>query len=224
MREIMHLDPAHAALLLVDLQEEHRRDVRVLVEGYAGVLANAARLLAAARAAGVAVLHSAFERDFARVPRRPLEPAGTHGRADFSDPEGGLTAICPEVAPAPDEPVLVKDDASAFADGALARRLVAEWLVVAGVWTEACVAATVRDAVAAGLRVLLVRDAMGSGTALMHRTGVLDLANRLHGGAAADTARAVRLLRGKPAPATPHGGLVPHRYTAETVDALYEAL
>lgn len=224
MRETIRIDPARCALLLVDLQEEHRRDARVLLEGYDAVLTNAARLLAAARAAGVPALHSAYERDFARIPRRPLEPVGAHGRADFSDPEGGWTAICPEVAPASGEAVLIKDDASAFAGGGLADRLAVEWLMVAGVWTEACVAATVRDAVAAGLRVLLVKDATGSGTALMHRTGVLDVANRLHGGAVADAERAVRLMRGAPAEVSLHRGLIPHRYAAETVDALYDAL
>lgn len=72
-----------------------------------------------------------------------------------------------------------------------------EWLVVAGVWTEACVAATVRDGIAQGLRVLLVKDACGSGTQAMHKTAVLNLANRLYGGAVTDTAGAMDLLAGK---------------------------
>ena len=72
-----------------------------------------------------------------------------------------------------------------------------EWLVIAGVWTEACVAATVRDSTAQGFRVLLVKDACGSGTQAMHKTAVLNLANRLYGGAVTDTARAMDLLAGK---------------------------
>jgi maleamate amidohydrolase len=67
------------------------------------------------------------------------------------------------------------------------------------VWTEACVAATIRDAMAHGFRVLLVKDACGSGTQAMHKTAVLNLANRLYGGAVASTERAIALLNGKPA-------------------------
>ena len=51
MKTSLAIDPACAALLLVDLQEEHRGDPRYLVEGYTAVLANARKLLIAARAA-----------------------------------------------------------------------------------------------------------------------------------------------------------------------------
>ncbi len=47
-----------------------------------------------------------------------------------------------------------------------------------------------------GLRVLLVKDACGSGTEAMHQTAVLNLANRLYGGAVADTARILQLFTG----------------------------
>ena len=46
-----------------------------------------------------------------------------------------------------------------------------------------------KDAVASGFRVLLVKDACGSGSAAMHQTGILNLANRLYGGAVTDTVR-----------------------------------
>ena len=71
--------------------------------------------------------------------------------------------------------MLFKNDASAFCEGTLQpllRDAAVEWLIVAGVWTEACVAATVRDAIALGIRVLLVKDACGSGTVAMHQTGI----------------------------------------------------
>ena len=76
------------------------------------------------------------------------------------------------------------------------RDIPAEWLIVAGVWTEACVAATVRDAIARGIRVLLVKDACGSGTKAMHQMGILNVANRLSGGAVASADAVVRLLAG----------------------------
>jgi maleamate amidohydrolase len=188
------------ALLLIDLQEEQRRDPLYSVVGFDNVLANAAKLLAAARATERLVVHSAYRRDFTLCPPRPFEPTTVDGKPAFSDAINPLTAICPEVAPRGAEPIIYKNDASAFCEENLSPLLAAariEWLVIAGVWTEACVAATVRDGIAQGLRVLLVKDACGSGTEAMHKTAVLNLANRLYGGAVTDTAGTMDLLEGK---------------------------
>jgi nicotinamidase-related amidase len=216
-----------AALLLVDLQEEHRKDRRYLAADYGAALANAAALLSAARAAHVPVFHAQYIRDFAVEGPRPFEVVGPKGEPSFSDPGSGLTDICPEVAPLGSETIITKQDASAFKGTDLGARLTAagiEWLVVAGAWTEACVAATVRDCVAAGFRVLLVKDACASGTALMHQTAVLNLANRLLGGGVADTANAARFLKGEEARLWRHSAMAPFRFTAENVAALYAAL
>lgn len=188
------------ALLLIDLQEEQRRDPLYSVVGFDNVLANAAKLLAAARATQRLVVHSAYRRDFAERPPRPFEPLTQDGKPTFSDAVNPLTAICAEVAPQGTEPVIYKNDASAFCEENLSPLLTKagiEWLVISGVWTEACVAATVRDGIAQGFRVLLVKDACGSGTQAMHKTAVLNLANRLYGGAVTDTAGAMDLLEGK---------------------------
>ncbi len=199
MRTTLSLDRQSVALLLVDLQEEQRHDPLYKAFGIERVLANASRLLATARQTGLLVVHSAYFRDFTKRPPRPFEPVSADGRPTFSDVESPMTAICREVAPRDGEPVFTKNDASAFCEGDLAPLLKAhaiDWLIVSGVWTEACVAATIRDAIAAGLRVLLVKDACGSGTEAMHKTAVLNLANRLYGGAVTDTDRAVALLKG----------------------------
>jgi nicotinamidase-related amidase len=157
-------------------------------------------LLAAARAAKRLVIHSAYRRDFTLRPPRPFEPTTSDGKPTFSDAVNPLTAICPEVAPRGSEPVIYKNDASAFCEENLQPLLAdaqIEWLVISGVWTDACVAATVRDGIAQGFRVLLVKDACGSGTVAMHETAVLNLANRLYGGAVTDTAGAMGLLEGE---------------------------
>lgn len=188
------------ALLLIDLQEEQRRDPHYSVTGFDNVLANAAKLLAAARAANHFVVHAAYRRDFSQHPPRPFEPVTADGKPTFSDAVNPLTEICREVAPQGSEPVIYKNDASAFCEGTLAPVLEGagiEWLVVSGVWTEACVAATVRDGIAQGYRVLLVKDACGSATQAMHKTAVLNLANRLYGGAITDTTGAMALLSGE---------------------------
>jgi nicotinamidase-related amidase len=199
MKKLLSLEDK-VALLLVDLQEEQRRDPLYSVAGFDHVLANAAKLLATARNAGHLVVHAAYRRDFSLHPPRPFEPVTAEGKPTFSDALDPLTAICPEVAPAGSEPVIFKNDASAFCEDSLSPLLAKgeiAWLVIAGVWTEACVAATLRDAIARGYRVLLVKDACGSGTEAMHKTAVLNLANRLYGGAVIDTQGAVDLLGGK---------------------------
>ena len=215
-------------MLLVDLQEEHRRDQRFLAAGYDQALANAARLLEAARRGNVPVFHAAYIRDFTVEPPRPFEVVGSRGEPGFSDAAAAdFVAICPEVAPQPGEAVIVKQDASAFKGTTLDADLKGRgsaWLAIAGAWTEACVAATVRDAVARGYRVLLVKDACASGTALMHQIGILNLANRLLGGAVANAAAASAILAGQPARVWRFTAMVPFRYTAETADQLYEAL
>lgn len=216
------------ALLLVDLQEEHRRDARFLAADYDAALGNAQKLLAAARAHHVLVLHGQFVRDFAKVPPRPFEMVGENGEPGFSDAaDTGLVALCPEVAPVYGEVTIVKNDNSCFSVEGLAKGLKEqgiEWLVIAGAWTEACVAATVRDATANGFRVLLVKDACASGSRHMHRVGVLNLANRLVGGGVADVARAARILSGGDADIWRLPSFVPFRFDADTVDTLYDSL
>jgi maleamate amidohydrolase len=200
MRTKLSLDSGRIALLLIDFQEEQRRDPRYAVSNFDCVLANAGKLLNLARGMEQLIVHTAFCRDFSVCPPRPFEPLSPAGGPAFSDATDPLTAICREVAPLPSEVVVCKNDASAFSEGSLQPLLKArkiEWLVIAGVWTEACVAASIRDAMTSGLRVLLVKDACGSGTAAMHQTAILNIANRLYGGAVADTQRAMDLMAGK---------------------------
>jgi maleamate amidohydrolase len=227
MRADLRLDPEKTALLVVDLQEDQRSDPLYSAENLDQVLINTARLLGAARAHAVKVYHAAFVRDFDKRPPRPFEPLAADGGPAFSRKGTALVAICREVAPLQDEVVIHKNDFSAFEEGSLAGRLRAqyvEWLVIVGVWTEACIAASVRDAMAAGFRVLLVKDACGSGTLAMHKTGVLNLANRLYGGAICDTERAVTLLCGATANVWRNDRPVPFRFELATVEATYDAL
>src|SRR5215470_12236751 len=119
MRRSLAIDPRHAALILVDLQEEQRQVPHYRVAGFDRVLANAQRLLEAARARPIPVIHAAYRRDFDAVPPRLLEPLASDGGPAFSSKASPLTALCPEVAPSGREPVLYKNDASAFGEGEL---------------------------------------------------------------------------------------------------------
>jgi maleamate amidohydrolase len=227
MHSELTLDPRKTALLIIDLQDEQRSEPLSVAADLDKVLANSARLLAAARANGVSVFHAAYVRDFAVRPKRPFEPLDENGGPSFSQSDSPLVAICHEVAPVYGEVVLHKNDASAFEEGSLQSRLEdkgIEWLVIAGVWTEACVAASVRDAISGGFRVLLVKDACASGTRAMHQVGILNLANRLYGGGVADTDRAEALLGGARATVWRSTMPVPFRFTLENASSLYDKL
>jgi isochorismate hydrolase len=89
------------------------------------------------------------------------------------------------------------------------------------VWTEACIAQTVKDAVDLGFRVALVKDSCGSGSAAMHQTAILNLANRLYGGAVVDTEGACRLMAGGTVEAWRVQGSVPLRFTYDDAARLY---
>lgn len=227
MKSPLNIDLAKAALLCVDLQEEHRQDSRYLVEGFDRVLTNVQRLQQEARARGVPVVHSAYVVDMAAHAGKPFHPVTEDGRSAFSDIADPLSGICPEVGAAGDEIVLIKTDASTFAQGdidAILRARDVEWLLVVGVWTEACIAATVKDGVERGFRMLLVKDACASGSAAMHETAVLNIANRLYGGAVIDTEQACRLLAGETVEAWQVQGSVPLRFSYEDAAELYRSL
>ncbi|AZO40393.1 MULTISPECIES: isochorismatase family protein [unclassified Mesorhizobium] len=214
------------AAIFIDLQEEHRQDPRYLVDGFAEILANVQRLQAAARANHVPLYHWAYIVDLDKQDR-PFHPVGEDGKSAFSDKSDPLTEICHEVAPIKGEALLIKAEASAFRSGPAARDIKSagiEWLVVSGVWTEACIDASVKDAVAKGFRVLLVKDACGSGSAAMHQTGILNLANRLYGGAVTNTDGACRLLAGETVTAWQVEGSVPLRFSFDNAAALYADL
>lgn len=226
MKKPIMLPHGKVAALFIDLQEEHQQDPRYLVDGFGEVVANAVKLQTAARAAGAVLHHFAYVVDLAAGGARPYHPVMPDGRSAFSDKDDPLTAICAEVAPRDGEALIVKSEATAFRDGLAAelRERGIEWLVIAGVWTEACVDATVKDAIGYGFRVLLVKDACGSGSRAMHQTGILNLANRLYGGAVVSTDGACRLLSGEAAEAWMVEGSVPLRYEAGTIEELYDSL
>ncbi len=227
MHKTLTLNLPRTALLLVDFQEEQRANTNCLAFGLNEVLQRVRLVLEAARAAGIPVIHAAYRRDYEIVPPRPFEPRTGDGEASFSDKDSPLIEICPEVAPSGSETVIYKNDASAFEEGSLKGKLNAfniEWLIVAGVWTEQCVAASIRDAMAAGFRTLLVKDACTSGTELMHKSAILNLANRLYGGAVADTQRVISLLRGSAATVWYTEETCPIRFTVENLDSEFAQL
>lgn len=224
LRKPLSTPAGRSALLCIDLQEEHRQDQRLLAVGFDGVIANVRLLQDAARANAILLYHFAYIVDVtASLPHHPKLP---NGRSAFSDKDDPLTAICPEVAPMDGERLVVKSEASAFGAG-LGDELKAagiEWLFVCGVWTEACVDASVKSALKLGFRVVLVKDACASGSVAMHQTGILNLANRLYGGAVTDTAAACLMMAGETVEAWQPDRPVPLRFTFDNAARLFDAL
>jgi maleamate amidohydrolase len=191
------------------------------------VLANTASLIVAARAAGVPVIHAqAWVHPEHRSAYARQEDIVTDELRSAVAGSAGAE-ICMEVAALPGDIVVHKHWPSAFRNTDLEARLKGlgtENLIVAGVLTDSCVTASVFDAVYQGFRVWLVKDACGSMSEAMHRTGMLDMANRLYSGGILRTPQALNALAGQP-----FGGWrctmpVEFVYTLETVDRLYEAL
>jgi len=192
MQEIMAqpyefpFDQAHAALLIIDMQRDFLEpggfgaalgnDVSLL----RSAIAPTGALLAAARAAGLFVIHT---REGHRPDLSDLPPAKKRrGRfaTTIGDPgpmgrilvhgEAGHDII-PELAPIAGEPVIDKPGKGAFhatdLGAILANRGVTQ-LIVCGVTTEVCVSTTVREANDRGFECLVLSDCTGSYVAGFH--------------------------------------------------------
>jgi nicotinamidase-related amidase len=221
------MNPSRTALMAIDLQNEYRSTGAYPVEGYDAVLANAAAIIAAARASHVPVIHIQAWADDEAQRDYPLLHDGLAPELRSAVPGSDGADICTEVAPLSGETVIRKAWPSAFRDTRLKNtlsRMGVEDLLTFGVWSDSCVRASVFDAVFAGYRVWLAKDACGSGTGMMHRTAILDMANRLYGGGVLRTAEAVKALRAEPHAVWKCSRPVEFHYRLETIDALYETL
>ncbi|MEW2418667.1 isochorismatase family protein [Streptomyces sp. NPDC046866] len=151
LRDVIGLDNglprlADAALVMIDFQNTYRTGVMAL-EGVDEALAAGARLLAAARAAGIPVVHVVND----------------GGAGTPYDIRAEIGAISPEVAPAPGEPVVVKGFPNAFHGTELHETLrtlgAGTELVLAGFMTHMCVSFTAQGAHALGYRPTVVAEA-----------------------------------------------------------------
>ncbi len=99
-----------------------------------------------------------------------------------------------------------------------------EWLVIAGVWTEQCIAASVRDAMAAGFRVLIVKDACTSGTVGDASIGSSQSCKSPLWRRSSRSSATLALLRGETAEVWRTEKPVPIRFTFDDVTAHYDML
>lgn len=185
------IDPAHTALLLIDMQKD------LVCDGYlcdlAGrdltatrsVIPTMGRLLSAARAGGTLVVHVGFstypdhlsdsgpwlaQRRRSTYSSDVLCRTGTDG-ADFID----------ELSPAPGELVVMKHRYSAFKGTDLDMILRARGIrtvITTGVSTNVCVESTLRDAFETGYYVCIPSDATASWDMSLHAATLQTVTHR----------------------------------------------
>ena len=164
------------AVLAIDMMRAYFEQASPLCLPSRDCLASGARVLSAARASGVPVIHT----------RVQFAPDGSDGgvfvrkvRALEQLYGGGpLSELMPDVAPVEGELVITKQYASAFFGTSLASTLVArgiDTVVLVGVSTSGCIRATGVDAVQHGFIPLVVRDAVGDRTPQTHDANLFDL-------------------------------------------------
>jgi nicotinamidase-related amidase len=173
-------DPAHTAVVMIDMQRDFLEP-----GGFGALLGNdvsqlapivpaCARLLALARASGMAVIHTQEAHDPQLADCPPAKKARGNLRCGIGDtgPLGRVLVagepgadFVPALAPQPGDTVLRKPGKGAFFATALdtiLRNKGITHLLVGGVTTEVCVQTTLREANDRGYECLLVTDCAAS--------------------------------------------------------------
>jgi nicotinamidase-related amidase len=175
------------ALLVIDMQRDFLDPLGYVAQSGVNVnilrrtIAPVTRLLKAARAAGIPVIHTReghradlsdltdFKRRRATGSGAPIGSIGPLGRLLVRGEPGH--AIIDEVSPIPGEPVIDKPGFGAFYATDLETILKAlgiSALTIAGVTTDICVHSTLREAVDRGFECTTVSDACAAGDPTVH--------------------------------------------------------
>jgi ureidoacrylate peracid hydrolase len=173
------IDPAHTALLIIDVQnycvsgetgksEYFRQTLRNTV------LPNLQRLQSACRRAGIEVLYSVIENMTRDGRDRSLDYI-----SGIDVPCGSREArVVDEIAPAEDEMVFRKTSSSVFISTNIdyvLRNLGVRSLIATGLMTDQCVESAVRDACDLGYLVTLVTDACITDLADRHEQSLIGI-------------------------------------------------
>ena len=181
------------ALLLVDFACAYFVENSPLFggEGCAAAREGAMRLLAAARAQGIPVIHTAVQ--YAPggadggVFYRKTPPLRVFDRGNpLGDPVEGLE-------PGPSEILVTKQYPSAFFGTSLAATLTAmgvDTVLLCGLTTSGCVRASCVDAMSHGFVTLVVRDAVGDRAPAVHESNLFDMSAKYADLTTADEAAA----------------------------------
>jgi len=174
------IDTAHAALLIIDVQnycisekvgegEYFCRSLRDVV------LPNIRRLQSACRQAHIEIVYSVIE----NMTRDGRDRSLDYKISGIDVPRGSRDAqVHDEIAPAEDEMIFRKTSSSVFISTNIdyvLRNLGTRSLVVAGIMTDQCVESAVRDACDLGYLVTLATDACTTGSGERHEQSLLGL-------------------------------------------------
>jgi nicotinamidase-related amidase len=173
-RRMAPIDPAGAALLVIDVQKgifhPGAAATRPWFHHTAAEIAvpNIARLLAAARGAGVEVIYTVIE----SLTRDGRDRSIDYKETGFHFAPGSPEAeVCDEVRPVADEIVLPKTSSSLFNSTIfeyLLRNMGLDTVITTGFLTDQCVDHTMRDGADRGFRMICVTDACTTDTAERH--------------------------------------------------------
>ena len=174
------IDRAHAALLIIDVQnycvsaeagktEYFRRSLRDIV------LPKIRRLQSACRQAHIEVIFSVIE----NMTRDGRDRSLDYKISGIDVPRGSWDSlVLDEIAPAEDEIVFRKTSSSVFISTNIdyvLRNLGVRSLIITGLMTDQCVESAVRDACDLGYLVSLVTDACTTSSAERHNQSLLGI-------------------------------------------------
>ena len=177
----IRLDPATTALLVIDIQNTYLEDKetpeetarwRPFFERMRGtVIPNTRRLIDACRARGVEVIYAriACQKQDGRDRSLSQKKPGFNYLLLPKDTPGGQ--IVPELAPEPDDIVMLKTTDSALTGTNLRlilRNMEIRDVVVAGIFTDQCVSSTVRSLADESFGVVVVDDCCAAATMELH--------------------------------------------------------
>ncbi len=182
------IDPAHAALLIVDVQNycahpdgaaSRKLDARqrdYLFSSLRGtVLPNLQLLQSACRRARIEIVYAAVE----NMTRDGRDRSLDYKISGIDVPRGSWDAqVLDEIAPAEDEMIFRKTSSSVFISTNIdyvLRNLGVRSLIVAGMMTDQCVESAVRDACDLGYLVTLVTDACTTDSAERHQQSLIGI-------------------------------------------------
>ena len=174
------IDPTHAVLLIIDVQNYCDRAKVGKTEYFRqslrdAVVPNIRRLQSACRSGGIEVMYSVIE----NMTRDGRDRSLDYKISDIDVPRGSWEAqVLDEIAPADDEMIFRKTSSSVFISTNIdyvLRNLRVGSLIVAGLLTDQCVESAVRDACDLGYLVTLVSDACTTASAERHEQSLLGI-------------------------------------------------
>ncbi len=195
LRELV--DPRRAALVLIDLQKDFMDEggefgrLGIDLRMYASMRQRVADVLAAARAAGLMVVHVQMSTLPGRSSDSPAQirfNMKMHQEVTADKPPLLYTVVgtrghefIEEATPSPDEIVVAKWRSSGFWGTNLdlvLRSNGIETLILAGCTTEGCVESTARDAMFNDYYVVLIEDCMASDDPVLHEASLVLMRHR----------------------------------------------